>query len=172
MSEKAAVGFSGVLPDHRIAQLIREGDAAALEPARTHGTGATRRCAVAALPGWTKACYDIISAINGAHFGFDVQGIETPQYMVYREGDHFGWHYDRGDGADRPRKLSMTLQLSHTSDYEGCDLQAFTGNGILTAKRERGSALAFPSFLMHQVTPLTRGERRALVVWAYGAPFV
>lgn len=41
----------------------------------------------------------------------------------------------------------------------------------LVAARTRGSGVLFPSFLAHQVTPVTRGLRRSLVAWAYGPQF-
>jgi PKHD-type hydroxylase len=38
--------------------------------------------------------------------------------------------------------------------------------------KERGSVIVFPSFLYHQVTPVTRGTRKVLVNWYCGQPYV
>jgi PKHD-type hydroxylase len=38
-------------------------------------------------------------------------------------------------------------------------------------KQTKGSAIFFPSFAMHRVTPVTDGVRRSLVVWMEGPRF-
>ena len=70
------------------------------------------------------------------------------------------------------RKLSMTIQLSDDNDYEGGDF-IFQKNLIdippdSKKLRAKGTILVFPSFLPHAVTPVTKGERKSLVVWADG----
>ena len=35
-----------------------------------------------------------------------------------------------------------------------------------------GSVVVFPSFLYHQVTPVLRGQRKSLVCWFTGNPYV
>ena len=35
----------------------------------------------------------------------------------------------------------------------------------------RGSIVVFPSFLYHEVKPITKGTRYSLVVWFIGKPF-
>jgi predicted 2-oxoglutarate/Fe(II)-dependent dioxygenase YbiX len=42
------------------------------------------------------------------------------------------------------------------------------GTTVEDLPAERGSVLAFPSFLYHRVTPVTGGVRRALVAWIAG----
>jgi PKHD-type hydroxylase len=50
-------------------------------------------------------------------------------------------------------------------------LQLRGGNQIDTAPRTRGSLIAFPANVLHQVTPIQKGTRRALVAWAVGPEF-
>jgi len=75
------------------------------------------------------------------------------------------------------RKLSMTINLSDPNDYEGGNLKIDTKNlnesGVhtLTQIRPQGSLVVFPSYLYHQVTPVTKGTRYSLVVWCVGKPF-
>tara|TARA_E500000318_G_C3545152_1_gene206325 strand:+ start:624 stop:1535 length:912 start_codon:yes stop_codon:yes gene_type:complete len=76
------------------------------------------------------------------------------------------------------RKLSMTLNLTEPTDYTGGDLKfdfgPHAGRGrFKTCKeiRPRGSIIIFPSFLHHQVTPVTKGTRYSLVIWSLGKPF-
>jgi PKHD-type hydroxylase len=106
------------------------------------------------------------------HYGFELTGFhEALQFMVYHDhdGGHFGWHMDVG--PRNPRKLSLTLQLTDPSRYEGGDLQFFTGDIVRSAPRERGMLIAFPSFMVHQVTPVTAGTRKSIVAWVSGPQF-
>ena len=65
------------------------------------------------------------------------------------------------------------VQLSHPDDYENGDFQIknFYGNELTEHKeslRNRGTVIVFPSFLEHQVTPVTKGTRYSLVQWYRG----
>lgn len=116
----------------------------------------------------------IARRLNAQFFGYDLYGfIEDLQYTVYAGGgDHYGWHVDRGSDTIAPRKLSMVVQLSDPDEYEGGDLEfMISGDRTDTARREQGLVYAFPSFLLHRVTPITRGTRRSLVVWLCGPKF-
>ena len=169
MLEPAAVGFTGVLTPLQVKQL-RDGEAGYdLKPAKTDRVD-QRRGVVAWLDSWKNWAQDTLQAINDHAFGFDLDGIETPQYALYNAGDFFAWHMDKGAG-EKHRKLSMTVQLSEPSEYDGGELELRTGADIVTAPSESGSAIAFPSWILHRVTPVRRGVRRALVVWATGAAF-
>ena len=102
---------------------------------------------------------------------FDLKGFsEAPQYMVYHgaQNSHFDWHIDQG--PQPPRKLSLTLQLTDPSGYEGGELQFHAGN-IITAPKGRGVVIAFPAYTLHRVTPVTKGTRKAIVAWICGPNF-
>jgi PKHD-type hydroxylase len=115
---------------------------------------------------------DIVRGFNNRTYQFDLRGFsEPPQYMVYRgsEGAHFDWHWDMG--PQPPRKFSLTLQLSDPSHYQGCELQFNTGTVIVSAPKNRGVAIGFPSYMLHRVTPITLGTRKAIVAWITGPNF-
>lgn len=119
---------------------------------------------------------DIGNKLNGQFFDFDIWGfVEDLQYTVYEGTDdsHYTWHLDRGIGntASPPRKLSLVLQLSDPSEYEGGDLEIMSGVDPTQVKKEKGLVTAFPSFMLHRVTPVTKGIRRTLVVWLSGPRF-
>ncbi len=78
---------------------------------------------------------------------------------------------DCGPGNGSPRKLSMVLQLSDPSEYEGGDLELFTSANPIITKKQKGIIHAFPSYVMHRVTPVTKGVRKTLVVWIAGPRF-
>src|SRR5579883_659022 len=81
--------------------------------------------------------------INQQAYGFELANLEPLQYTVYLadEQGHYDWHVDHGN-TPRRRKLSLVLQLSEPSDYEGCELQIFASNRIDTAPRTRGTLIA------------------------------
>jgi PKHD-type hydroxylase len=125
----------------------------------------------------TKWLYDRIHGLmrtaNDRVYQFDLHGFsEEFQYTVYHgaEGGHYDWHIDLGP-RKMQRKLSLSLQLTDPACYEGCDLQFHAGRQIETAPRERGTAIVFPAFVLHRVTPIASGTRKALVVWAAGPKF-
>ncbi len=121
----------------------------------------------------------IAQQLNGQHYDFDLWGLnEDVQYTVYTAEDNgfYRWHQDQYTSIENnidlrlPRKFSITIQLTDPTEYDGGDLKIHDGN-ILTAPKEHGIAIAFPSWQLHCVTPVTRGIRRSLVVWITGPRF-
>jgi len=95
--------------------------------------------------------------------------IDAIQYTVYYEGGgHYDWHIDIGPGSINHRKISCTIQLSDPDEYEGGNFEIWAGGDFITAERKQGCAILFPSFLMHRITPITKGTRRSLVLWMGG----
>lgn len=105
---------------------------------------------------------------------------EQIQYTEYyaHENGHYDWHQDIGPG-DHPsrRKISITIQLSDSDEYEGGELQITSGGeasdnwGAQTCPRGKGVAVLFPSYMMHRVSPVTKGTRRSLVLWVGGSHY-
>ena len=115
----------------------------------------------------------IMKTTNGNHFGFDGMTItEMAQYTEYPEGGFYEWHVDNDiNFAHEPpvRKISMTLLLSPESEFEGGDLELMKEDKV--AKIKQGHAVFFASFIRHRVKPVTRGNRKSLVMWFGGTPF-
>jgi PKHD-type hydroxylase len=118
--------------------------------------------------------YHKIAALFGevnAHCAFELLGLVDPlQYTVYGGGQHFDWHIDLGAGGACVRKLSMTVQLTDGTQYQGGDLQ-FLDGADPGPQRAIGTVTVFPAFVAHRVTPVTSGIRRSLVAWACGPSF-
>ena len=115
----------------------------------------------------------ITMMINAMAYRFELTGFsERIQYSVYHgnEGGHYDWHVDQGPLVNR-RKLSLSLQLTDPSRYQGGDLQFLAGSQTETAPRERGMLIAFPSYGVHRVAPVTSGTRKSLVIWITGPRF-
>ena len=115
----------------------------------------------------------VMKQINGNHFGFDnMQITEMAQYTEYPKGGFYDWHTDNDvNCANEPpvRKISMTCLLSPEHEFEGGDLQLMKEDKI--AKLKQGHAIFFASFIRHRVAPVTRGNRKSLVMWFGGTPF-
>ncbi len=118
---------------------------------------------------------ELVRRSNRDRFEFDLREFaESPQIAIYKSSDsgHFAWHSDIGGGlASRKRKLTLVLQLSGADTYEGGDLEIMPGAQILTASRAQGGVSVFPSFTLHQVTPVKSGIRYSMTVWAHGPAF-
>ena len=90
-------------------------------------------------------------------------------YNVY-SGDikaRYGEHHDSSRSWAFDAKLTFLLNLS-PDEYEGGDLII---NKRLTNFRKPGSVILFKSNLMHEVTPVTKGERITLTYFINGPKF-
>lgn len=116
----------------------------------------------------------IASSLNAQYYRFDLTGFGEPiQLTNYDQSEHgmYGWHVDYGGKISPSRKLSLVLQLTDPSQYEGGNLQVLTGGQPVNVRKQRGLVAAFPSYVLHQVTPVTSGNRQSLVAWISGPAF-
>jgi PKHD-type hydroxylase len=91
---------------------------------------------------------------------------ETIQVVRYGLGDHFqSWHSDAGTDRYYQRQISLSIELSDLADHDGGVLEIAPGTVGAARTLPRGGARLFPSRAIHRVTPVTRGERWALVAW-------
>jgi PKHD-type hydroxylase len=114
-----------------------------------------------------EKCFKAINAL----YEFDLENIAEPiQIIHYEKGEYINWHVDNAMGRNDRRKLSLSLQLSESSEYSGGDLE-FADGTCHPFARERGAVTAFPSAFAHRVSEVTDGRRVALVAWMHGPPF-
>lgn len=113
------------------------------------------------------------------HFGFVITSLPYIQLARYEPGCQLGVHNDMFPMVDRfknsQRKVSFTVQLSDSTDYDGGDLflgvKPFEPEPDPYTFRRKDAAIFFPSFTSHAVTIVTRGTRYALVGWCVGPAF-
>jgi PKHD-type hydroxylase len=120
-----------------------------------------------------KTFQDLVGKCNSEFYKFNITEItEQIQYTVYNSSEqgHYDWHIDMGPDKAK-RKLSLVCQLSDPSEYEGGELQINAGN-IMIPEKDKGTIIIFPSYLLHRVTPVTKGTRRSLVLWIEGPAFI
>ena len=133
-----------------------------------------RECLVKNLPwndnfSWLydKIILDIIN-VNNSNFRFSINGIEGLQLIKYVK-DSIGYlqHKDTMDVSPGiKRKISMSVQLSDSKQYSGGEMMV---NARYVLSKDKGYAIIFKSDLMHQVLPISSGERYSLVAWVCGA---
>lgn len=111
---------------------------------------------------------EAIKQANNSLWNFDLNSIiDSIQYTEYPQGNgHYDWHIDIGPSPINHRKVSLVMQLSDPEEYEGGDLELWPGGNAITIPKKKGTLVIFPSFIMHRVTPVTKGIRKSLVLWA------
>jgi len=130
-------------------------------------------------------------ANKNAGWNFDWLRSESCQFTKYKHNQYYDWHCDswnkpyekEGPEKGMIRKLSVTCQLTDSSEYSGGELQFDTRSydphmrdedkHVITSKEilPKGSIVVFPSFVWHRVQPVTKGTRYSLVIWNLGYPF-
>jgi PKHD-type hydroxylase len=114
---------------------------------------------------------DAVLLLNEHYFKFDLHGFDEGfQFTEYTApGGHYTWHVDKiANGIIR--KLSIVVQLTDENEYVGGDFEINDGKQE-SLSRKRGTVLAFPSYTLHRVSPVTQGTRHSLVSWISGKPF-
>jgi len=115
---------------------------------------------------------DVTHKLNSNYYRFDLSMIGSIQYVVYHghEGGKYDWHHDYNEGLSPSRKLTVVLQLSDPSEYEGGQLELFS-DPLIQIPKKKGMMCMFPAFSYHRVTPVLSGTRKVLVFWIWGPPF-
>jgi PKHD-type hydroxylase len=122
----------------------------------------------------------IIGQINDQFYNYDLNGFLAFQYSSYNseEKGTFHWHMDMHldrktlpPGMIEPRKLSLSLLLNEPTEFKGGEFQINLGDAE-TIEFDRGTMVAFPSYIIHRVAPVYEGIRKALVVWVTGPKFI
>lgn len=119
----------------------------------------------------------------GRRFGVEVNDCQRLTFLIYKPGDYFEPHKDNSRQSDAPdfiraRQVSAVIFLSdedaggETGEYAGGSLGFY---GLLKdprcahlgipVKGRAGLLVAFRSDVVHQVTPVARGERFTIVSW-------
>jgi len=115
---------------------------------------------------------DIILDLNNKYFNFDIFGLsEGLQFTNYKApSGRYGKHMDRGYKSV-VRKLSISIQLTDPKKYKGGELFLYDNEIGEQLTKDQGTLVMFPSFMLHEVKPVTEGERNSLVAWVTGNQF-
>lgn len=101
--------------------------------------------------------------------------IWPPVFNCYQNGGHYGTHVDSALMRDSERELTLrsdlsaTVFLSDPEDYEGGELVIEEQYGAQGVKLAAGDMVLYPSSSLHQVTPVTSGQRVCAILWLQSA---
>ncbi len=115
---------------------------------------------------------DIVLNLNERFFKFDLFGInEGFQFTNYKApSGKYGKHVDRATNI-AVRKLSLSIQLTDPKEYEGGELYLYNDDEKIAMDKTQGTLIMFPSYVLHEVMTVTKGERNSLVTWVTGPQF-
>lgn len=117
------------------------------------------------------------------HFNLSLAGCEKPMFYTYKQGSFFAAHQDCSDGQDVPefikaRRVSIVIFLNGRAETPrpGCyGGGALTFYGLISQPQwqdygfplfgEPGMLVAFRSNILHEVKPVTHGERYTIANW-------
>jgi len=110
-------------------------------------------------------------AANQQAWRFDVSHSNQTDYLKYDVDGHYHAHVDTfvQPGNNETRKLTILVFLN--DDFEGGRLFIQNGHKKYYPPQKAGTALVFPSFMLHGVEPVTKGIRRSIVTWLVGPWF-
>lgn len=121
--------------------------------------------------------WKMLVSVNKDWFGFNVNHLPDIQFTEYDESvqGFYDTHQDINwvTNGNTHRKISIVVQLSNPEKYEGGNLE-FPNSATVPPVddiRKQGTFIAFPSFIQHRATPVTKGKRYSLVAWFEGPKF-
>ncbi len=168
--------------DEECARIIAEGMALPMRAGEITGRETTpdaRKSTVAFFPSEQRHAWmveriaKLVLDLNQKLWRFEIARSDLLQFSAYGEGQYYDWHMDLASrGTLAVRKLSISVQLNDSADYDGGDLEVDIGAVIKLGSRRKGALVVFPSYMRHRVLPITRGTRYSLVAWFGGStPF-
>jgi PKHD-type hydroxylase len=97
------------------------------------------------------------------------QRVAMPTLSRYEVGMKYGAHIDAAFLPVGPQPLrsdvSCTIFIANPADYQGGELIAHLGSETVRIKGSAGSAVFYPSTTVHQVVPVTSGERLVIITF-------
>lgn len=174
--------FDAAFTPDQLASIITLGTSLPAQAAnladRKPATEDIRRCTVSWIAPETpdsewlfRRLTDLVTTANSRFFDFAIDEIEPLQFTEYNNiNDHYTWHKDMLPHMPGRlvRKLSFILMLSDPQDHDGGDVELWFDNEPVIVPPCAGKIIFFPSYCLHRVTPITRGQRRSLVGWVKG----
>jgi PKHD-type hydroxylase len=92
------------------------------------------------------------------------------RFCKYEVGMFYGEHLDlplmaTQTGGTQRTDVSMTVFLTPVADYDGGELAFHSDFGTKVIRGDAGDAVVYPSNTLHEVRPVTRGQRLVAITW-------
>lgn len=95
--------------------------------------------------------------------------IAPPMLCRYAPGQRYGAHSDTSyavvNGERMRFDVSSTVFLSDPAEYQGGELTVYLGDAPFRIKGRPGTAIVYPSSTIHEVAPVTAGERLVAITF-------
>jgi PKHD-type hydroxylase len=92
--------------------------------------------------------------------------LSRPLISRYAAGHSYGKHYDRPImQTPGPLRTDFSATVFLSSDYQGGELVIYADGADMRIKGKAGDIVLYPSGQLHEVLPVTGGERLVLVLW-------
>lgn len=109
--------------------------------------------------------------INSGAWKFDVTHSNQSEYLKYDNKGHYTSHVDTAIMPSDKETRKITVLAFLNDDFEGGKFYLNNGDTPIYPPQEKGTVLAFPSFITHGVEPVSDGIRHSIVTWICGPWF-
>lgn len=108
---------------------------------------------------------------NYRNWKFDITHANQAEFLLYNVDGRYKQHIDTflNPDAEDCRKLTVLAFLN--DDFEGGKFFIMDGHNKIYPPQKKGTVLVFPSFLLHGVEDVTKGNRYSVVTWMVGPWF-
>ena len=124
----------------------------------------------------TQKCFDIIhkkvTETNKKSYNFELDTYLEQKYIEYSDNNTPNFHLGIGPELYNQRKLTYIIHTNDPSEYEGGELHLFLNyDKIFKIPNLKGTIVIFPSFILHRITPVTKGTKKLVIGFVGGKPF-
>lgn len=121
---------------------------------------------------WLEGIFDrlAIEANRQCGWEFHLTGAERVQFAEYAEDNHYTWHVDTFPLSGQPLDRKITVVCLLNDEFTGGDFEVRLYSDY-KARLQKGTMIAFPSFLEHRVLPVLSGTRYSATMWFNGPRF-
>ncbi|WP_089724802.1 2OG-Fe(II) oxygenase [Candidatus Thiosymbion oneisti] len=121
-----------------------------------------------------------------AKFKVELVDHQGPDFLFYREGGFYGPHRDRAGGDSQRRRVTVVIFVNgerQAGKSDATKIDAYEGGNLvfysllegeraarigLSLNGQPGLLVAFDSAVLHEVKPVTRGDRVTIATWFLG----
>lgn len=107
--------------------------------------------------------------LRGLSNNFLVREGRTINGVQATVGQFMDWHMNCTMAVSQRRKLAAYLELSDPADYDGGVFEVFAGRYSESLPNGKGTLYLVPTYRYIRMSKITRGIKRFLLVWIYGA---
>lgn len=113
-------------------------------------------------------CEFVLEA-NEKYWKYTLDNVAAAWLLTYFEGNYYQAHMD--DTPGQTRKLTAVTMLTGAKHYEGGDLELYIPPNRIPVPKTLGTIVVYPSWVIHEVSPVIRGMRQVANMGYFGPPF-